>query len=317
MLTAKKFIDSGYEFDPIPKKKSRYKPFAYVCLFLAFIPIISYFVFNGTTLVLAVISMFTDMNANSLETMTWVGFDNFAKLFQDTRFWKSWGVTLILATSQFVTLFIALIIAYLLEQKVKGAKALTVLYFMPYICSSVAVALMWSWVFATNNGILNTIFGQRIEWLDNNDQPWRLIFAVYVTIVWQAPAYGIVMFKAALKNVNPSLYEAASIDGANAFHKFWKVTLPGIKSVLLFLCLASITNGLGVFDNVLILSPLKYGNIAGPNDAALTVQYYIYIVGIKQSEMEYAAVLSLVYFIVVFALTYPVIRARNKESEEA
>ena len=122
MIKAKKFIDRGYEFDAIPKRKSKYKPFAYVCLFLALIPIISYFIFNGTTLVLAIISMFTDMNANSLETMQWAGFENFARLFQDTRFWKSWGVTLILATSQFVTLFIALIITIAMRYSMKSVR---------------------------------------------------------------------------------------------------------------------------------------------------------------------------------------------------
>ena len=124
------------------------------------------------------------------------------------------------------------------------------------------------------------------------------------------------MFKAALKNVNPSLYEAASIDGANAFNKFWHVTLPGIKSVLLFLLLASITTGLAVFDAVTILAPVQWTGVAGPNDVGLTVNYYIYLKGVQGREMEYASVMSWILFFITFLISFFVIRARNKATEE-
>ncbi len=300
--------------ESIPKRKAKWKPFSWVCLAIVFIPIVAYFVFNGFPVALSFISMFTDMDNNDISTMQWNGFQNFANVFQDERFWKSWGVTLILATSQIVTLIIALIIAVLLEQKVRGAKVLQVVFFIPYICSTVAVAIMWAWVFSKDFGIVNAIFGTKIDWLNDTDKPFRLVLCVYITILWQAPAYGIVMFKAALKNVNPSLHEAASLDGAGAFYRFWHVTLPGIKSVLLFLLLASITQGLAVFDSVLVLAPLQWTGVAGPADVGLTVNYYIYIKGVAQGEMEYAAVMSWFLFVVTFALSYPVIKARNKAS---
>lgn len=301
--------------DSIPKRKIKWKPLSWVCLVIVFIPIVAYFVFNGFPVVLSFISMFTDMDNNDLSTMQWNGFENIVNVFQDERFWKSWGVTLILATSQFVTLLIALVIAVLLEQKVKGAKALQVIYFIPYICSGVAVAIMWAWVFSKDFGIVNAVLGTKIDWLNDTEKPFRLVLCVYITILWQAPAYGIVMFKAALKNVNPSLYEAASLDGAGAFYRFWHVTLPSIKSVLLFLLLSSITQGLAVFDSVLVLAPLQWTGVAGPNDVGLTVNYYIYIKGVSHGEMEYAAVMSWFLFIVTFIITFPVIRARNKASE--
>ena len=303
------------ETDNLPKRKIKWKPLSWICLVIVFIPIVAYFVFNGFPVALSFISMFTDMDNNDLTTMQWNGFANFVSVFQDTRFWKSWGVTLILATSQFVTLFIALIIAVLLEQKVKGAKVLQVIYFIPYICSSVAVAIMWSWVFSKDFGIVNAVLGTKINWLNDTEKPFRLVLCVYITILWQAPAYGIVMFNAALKNVNPSLYEAASLDGASAFYRFIHVTLPSIKSVLLFLVLSSVTQGLAVFDSVLVLAPLQWTGVAGPNDVGLTVNYYIYIKGVSHGEMEYAAVMSWFLFIVTFIITYPIIKARNKASE--
>lgn len=310
-----KAFDKLSEADSIPKRKIRYKPIAWICLAIVFIPIVAYFVFNGFPVVLSFISMFTDMRKNNLSTMKWNGFQNFKAVFTDTRFWGSWKTTLILATAQFVTLFIALVIAYLLEQKVKGAKVLQVIYFIPYICSGVAVAIMWMQVFDTNLGFLNAVLGKKINWLTDNEHPMRLIFCIYVTIVWQAPAYGIVMFKAALKNVNPALYEAASLDGAGAFNKFWHVTMPSIKSVFLFLLLSSITQGLAVFDAVLVLAPKSWTELAGPQDIALTVNYYIYLKGVDNKEMEYAAVMSWVMFFITFLISFPIIRARNKASE--
>ena len=237
-------------------------------------------------------------------------------MFHDERFWKSWGTTLWLATAQFVTLFIALVISVILNSIKKFANFFQVIFFIPYICSSVAVAIMWKWIFSTDLGVLNAIFGDNIEWLNSYDHSTRLVWCIYITIVWQAPAYGIVMFKAARKNVNPSLYEAASIDGANAFNKFWHVTLPGIKSVLLFLLLASITTGLAVFDAVTILAPVQWTGVAGPNDVGLTVNYYIYLKGVQGREMEYASVMSWILFFITFLISFFVIRARNKATEE-
>lgn len=314
-MRAIKALENLSGFDEIPKRKIKWKPLSFICLIIVFIPIVAYFVFNGFPVALSFVSMFTNMENNDLSTMQWCGFDNFVNVFHDERFWKSWGVTLVLGTSQFVTLFIALIIAVLLEQKVKGAKVFQVIYFIPYICSSVAVAIMWMWVFNRDFGIVNAVLGKKIDWLNDTERPWRLIVCVYITILWQAPAYGIVMFKAALKNVNPAQYEAASLDGANGFYRFLHVTLPGIKSVLLFLLLASVTQGLAVFDSVLVLAPVQWTGVAGPSDVGLTVNYYIYIKGVAHGEMEYAAVMSWFLFVVTLVITYPIIKARNKASE--
>lgn len=301
---------------PAFRQKKKWKPMHYVCLVLALIPVISFFVFNGMPVALSFASMFTEMDNNMLDTMQWNSFENFKLVFTDSRFWLALKNTVILATSQFVSLFIALVIAVLLEQKVKGAKVLQVIFFIPYICSTVAIAIMWQWVFSTDLGILNAILGKSINWLNDYDQSWRLTFAVYVTVVWAAPAYGIVMFKSALKGINPSLYEAANIDGANGIEKFWYITLPSLKSVTLFLILAGINHGLAIFDQVLILAPISWTGVAGPNDAGLTIGYYIYIKGVNSGNMEYAAVMSWFLFILTFALTYPIIRARNHADSE-
>lgn len=300
----------------LQRNKRKWKPINYLCLAVAIVPILSFFVFNGMPVALSFLSMFTDMDNNMLDTMRWNAFENFKLVFADTRFWHAWKTTLILATTQFVSLLVALAVSVLLDQKIKGSNVFQVIFFIPYICSSIAVAIMWQWVFSTDLGIINSVLGKSINWLNDYEHSNRLVFAIYITILWSAPAYGIVMFKAALKNINPSLYEAAEMDGANGFEKFWYITLPGIKSVTLFLILAGITNGLAIFDQVKILAPLSWTGVAGPNDAGLTLSYYIYLKGVDAGEMEYAAVMSWCLFIVTFLLTYPIIRARNKADRE-
>lgn len=309
------------------RKRKQWSRTQWMCLAIALVPLIAYVVFNGFPIIISFVSMFTDMRNNNLSTMHWNNFANFVGyndaagvfhngVLNDPRFWKSWRITLWLACTQFVSLLIALLIATLLEQKVKGAKVFQVLFFIPYICSSIAVAVMWSWIFAYKNGILNSILHTNINWLNNVDNPYTLTWAVFVTILWTAPCYGIVMYKAALKNVNPALYEAASLDGANGFQKFWYVTFPSIKSVTYFLILAGITTGLTLFDQVTVLAPVQWTQVAGPEDAGLTIMYYIYLKGVESNEMEYAAVMSWILFLVMAVLSFIFIRLRNKAEED-
>lgn len=313
-------------------RRSKWKPVNYLCLAIALVPILSFVFFNAFPVVISFISMFVDMDNNQLDTMRWNNFENFVKVFNDTTefinsktqetveynmFWRAWRNTLILGTAPFVTLVIALAIATLLNQKIKGERVFQVLFFIPYICSGVAISIMWQWIFDKDLGAINAILGQHLEWLNNDAKPYLLQIAIYITILWSAPAYGIVMYKAALKNVNPSLYEAAGMDGCNGWQKFWHVTMPQIKPVTLFLLLASITQGLGLFDQVLILAPTSWTGHAGPYDSALTVNYYIYLRGVQDGEMELASVASWILFAVTFAISFFVIRARNKASEEA
>ena len=219
-------------------------------------------------------------------------------LIGDTKLLSAIKVTLILAAAQFVSLGIALMIAAFLSQNVKGTRIFQTLYFVPYICSTVAVSIMWGNVFDLN-GVLNAIFGTHIQWLNNLENPSTLTWAIFTTIIWQAPGYGIVMYCSAFKAISPSLYEAAELDGANAWHKFRYITLPGVSSITFFLILAGFMAGLLTFDAATVLAPMTWDNFAGPEDAGLTIMYYIYNTGVKNGEMGYASILSWLLFIIM------------------
>ena len=192
------------------KKFSGEKAFAYVCVSL---PLIGFILFSLVPLAISFISMFTTMEYYDLSTMTWNEFETFKIVFSDQDLYKSLLVTVMLASSQFISLTVALFISFLLSKKPRGRKIFQILYFIPYICSSVATAYMWMTMFDPNYGIINTflvgLFGEgaRVNW---SSDAAAYAIAIIITIVWQAPGYGLVMYKAAFDAVNPSLYEARS-----------------------------------------------------------------------------------------------------------
>lgn len=301
----------------VPKKEQQKKIFTknnLFCWFGVSIPLIGFLVFSGFPLIISLASMFSSMEYNAIDTMKWNNFQNFVDAFSDPRVWKSVQVTLILTCAQFVSLLLAITIAAFLSQNVKGSRVFQTLYFVPYICSTVAVTIMWSNIFGVD-GALNALLGTKIDWLYNLDNPGTLTAAIFISIVWQAPGYGIVMYCSAFKAINPSLYEAASLDGANAWHKFRYITLPGISSITFFLVLAGITAGLTTFDAATVMAPLNWEGNAGPNDAGLTLMYYIYLNGVKFANMGIAAVLSWVLFLIMMVPSVFLIKKRFADLE--
>lgn len=283
---------------PPEKKKRKFRKSWIMCWIGVAIPLIGFVVFNAYPIVVSLQAMFSSMKFGKLDTMKWNNFANFKMLIGDTKLLSAIKVTLILAAAQFFSLGIALMIAAFLSQNVKGTRIFQTLYFVPYICSTVAVSIMWGNVFDLN-GVLNAIFGAHIQWLNNLENPSTLTWAIFTTIIWQAPGYGIVMYCSAFKAISPSLYEAAELDGANAWHKFRYITLPGVSSITFFLILAGFMAGLLTFDAATVLAPMTWDNFAGPEDAGLTIMYYIYNTGVKNGEMGYASILSWLLFIIM------------------
>ena len=300
---------------PPEQKKRKFRKSWIMCWIGVAIPLVGFLVFNGYPIIVSLQAMFSSMKFGKLDTMKWNNFANFKMLVGDTKLLTSIKVTLILACTQFVSLGIALLMAAFLSQNVKGTRVFQTLYFVPYICSTVAVSIMWGNIFDLN-GVLNAILGTRIQWLNNLENPSTLTWAIFITVVWQAPGYGIVMYCSAFKAISPSLYEAADLDGANAWHKFRHITLPGISSITYFLILAGITAGLTMFDAATVLAPMSWDNFAGPEDAGLTIMYYIYNTGVKNAEMGYASILSWMLFIVMMIPSVFLVKKRILSVED-
>lgn len=297
------------------KKKRRFRKEWIWCYIAIGLPFFGYIVFNMFPIIVSFCSMFCDANSYDFASMQWNNFANFQRFISDTKFWKSLGITLVLTLSQFISLFIALIMATLLNAKrVRGEKVFKVMYFIPYICSSVAISVMWSIVFE-KQGVLNQILGTDFTWINQMDKPYLLTIAIFIVILWPAPGYGIIMYTAALKGIDKSLYEAADIDGCNAFQKFKNITLPMIAPMTYFLLLAGVMAGFGIFDQATILAPVNWQGTAGPDNAGLTVQYYIYYEMTEFSNMGYASVMSWAMTLITL-IPATIIMKLRKRSEE-
>ena len=297
---------------PSAKKPKFRREWAWCWLVVA-IPFIGYVIFNIVPVVISVAAMFTDIEHNQISTMQWNNFAHFVTFFHDAKYWHALGITLWLTCAQFLSLLIALAMATLINTQVRSSKFFQILYFVPYICSTVAVSIMWSQIFSGSEaGVLNSLLGTEINWI--GDANW-LTWCIFIVILWPAPGYGIVMFTAAFKGIDPCLYEAAEIDGANAWQRYIRITLPQIAPMTLFLALAGWMSGMATFDQVRVLAPITWTGTAGVDDMGLTVAYYTYVEGITFSNMDYASVLNWVTAIITMAGSFLFLKWRKKTEE--
>ena len=312
------------------KTKVKWRREQKLALVISIIPLVGFIIFNGFPLIISFIGMFCNVDLYDLTNIQWNNFEGFKSVFMPRHayelfyfdlskyFYKAVVITLWVASTQLVTLLIALFFATLLREKYAGSKVFQVLFFIPYICSTVAVALMWRWIFDWEGGILNTILGTDIKWLEN---PETMTWCIIIAIIWSAPGYGIVMYKAAFSNINEALYEAAAIDGANTWQKFWNVTLPGISPTTFFLLQAGVGAGLLTYDLAQLVIPNAWGVPGGNESMGLTMMRLVYYLITNSTTTDAngvsymvscACVISWLLFLVTGGLSMILLRQREK-----
>ena len=315
---------------PTRKKWKKEQILAFV---VACIPLVGFIVFNGFPLLISFIGIFCNVDLYDLSNIQWNNFEGIKSVFIPRHayelfyfdlskyFYKAVVITIWITSVQLVTLVIALLVATLLHEKPRGAKTFQVLFFIPYICSTVAVSLMWRWILDWEGGILNSILGTDIRWLED---PATITWCIIVAIIWQAPGYGIVMYKAAFSNINNDLYEAASIDGANAWQKFWNVTIPGISPTTFYLLQAGVAAGLLTYDLAALIIPDAWGSIGGIESMGLTlIRLVRYLIANSTTTdmngvsymVSCACVISWLLFLVTGVLSMILFRQREKSME--
>lgn len=284
-----------------PKKKFKVSKEEIVGTALAGIPILGFLLFGAAPLVIAFAMAFLKMKGFGFDGATWTGFANFKALFETSEFTDSIVNTLILGTSTFISQIFALGIAYLLSLEIKGRKVWRMIYFIPYVCSVVAVTLMWKYIFNPTYGIINQMLGNTnleegaINWLGD---PSIFYVTVIIMSVWSGMGYGILLYTAALTNVNQSMVEAAKIDGAGPFRIFFKIVLPTISPTTFYLLIMGV---IGLLQSFAITNVLA--SDGGPDNHGVTIVFYMYRAIFSYHDMGLASASAWILAIMIFAVS--------------
>ena len=280
----------------ISRKKKKVKQEEVVGILLAILPVLRFLLFGLAPMILALVMAFLDMNTFSLKGAKFIGFANFKDVLSDDMFWKSIANTFYLSLSLPISIIIALLISVLLTKKIRFKKIFRTVYFIPFVCSVVAVTLMWRWLFDYNYGVINQIFKLDINW--RSDPKWYIPGLIIMT-VWSTTGYKIVILTAALTAVNPTYYEAAEIDGASAWRKFWHITLPSISPTLFFLVVTGVISILQEFSRSQV-----WNSNGGPNGKGLTIVFYLYRRAFEYIEMGPASAVAWLLAMIIAVITF-------------
>ena len=290
-LTKKTKLSSKYK----PKKKFK-KEYLTGYLFIA-LPIIGFILFG---LIPIGYSLYISLTKFDLfNDPIFDGFNNYIKLFTDDPiFWKSLVNTFYSAIGIPIGLGISLFIAIGLTKDIKGINFFRTMFFLPSVCSIVALTLMWKWIFNGDYGVLNNIlafFGiQGPNWLSNTS--WAMP-ALIIQGVWGGLGGSMVLYIAAIKNVPKIYYEAAEIDGANKWYQFIHITIPSISPTTFYLSITATIGAMQAFVPFMIMTN------GGPDFSTTTIVLYLYNNAFKYMNMGYASAMAWILFIVIMGLT--------------
>ncbi|MFK3936417.1 carbohydrate ABC transporter permease [Alkalihalobacillus sp. NPDC078783] len=260
--------------------------------------IILFLLFTGYPIVYSLILSFT---TNVEGVNTFAGFENYIRLFQDSLFYESLLNTFIILIFQVpIMIMLAVILANVLHSGIHRFKGvLRVAFFTPTVTSLVAAAVIFLLILNQDFGILNFILQSigidRIPWL--NDPFWAKVSLIIVTI-WRWTGYNMIIILAGLQVIPKDLYEAASIDGATPLRKFFSITLPQLKPVLLFAFVMSTIGTFQLFDEAFNLTD------GGPINATTTVTMYLYENGFEYFDFGYASSIAYVVVLIIAILSF-------------
>lgn len=243
---------------------------------------------------------------NIISPPQWTGLANFRDLLRDPLFWKSLQVTVYYAGLALpLGLLVGFFLAVLLNQKIPGVNVWRTIYYLPSVIAGVAVALLWIRIFNPKIGILNPFlakFGiQGPGWL--NDPKWAMP-ALVIMSLWGVGG-GMIIYLAGLQGVPTTLYEAAKVDGASLWQRFWHVTLPMVTPVIFYNLVMGMIGAFQYFTVVYVAT----GGSGSPARATLFYNLYLYQNAFKYFEMGYASTMAWILFLIVMALTILVFRS--------
>ena len=271
--------------------------------------LVGFVTFYAVPAVRGVYYSFTDWNM--LKAPHFIGFDNYTKILADKQFWNALKVTgyYVLLNIPIQTA-LAIGLAVMMDRVVKSTW-LRSIFIMPWLLPPVTVAMVWVWLLNPGLGMFGTIFKslglQPLAFLGSTSQAMPSIAMINI---WQYTGNAALLVYAGLQTIPKEIYEAGSIDGANEWEKFWHITLPLLRPVLVFVLVTTIIGSFQVFDTIAVTTK------GGPVDATRVILFYIYEYAFSRFKMGYATAVSMIVFLILITITILQMRLLRADSSD-
>lgn len=279
------------------KKKEKLKRFGSTCLFVlpALIPLIVFWIYP---ICRSIWISFTDWDYMT-PTYHFVFLKNYISLFKDSRFYEALLNTLVFTIGTLVpTIVIGLGLAVLLQKPFIGSGIVKFILFSPWITPTVAISIVWTWIYQPNDGLANmvlSLFGlPGLKWISSSQ---TAMLSVIIVTVWKSMGYAMIFYLSALEKVPDELYEASALDGAGKWRQFKAVTLPCISPTTFFLMIITMINSLQAYDQIQILTQ------GGPSGSTRTLLYMYYQLGFEEYKMGQATSVAVIMIVITVLLS--------------
>jgi multiple sugar transport system permease protein len=230
-----------------------------------------------------------------LGPIEYVGLDNWRAVLADSSFGNSLVVTVAFVALVVPTqMALGLVAASMLTRELPGSGVFRTLYVLPWVCAPLAIAVLWRWILAPTDGVVSAVLGRDVEWLT---EPGLALPVVSAVTVWSNVGYTTLFFVAGMLAIPPQIRAAALLDGASAWQRFWRITLPMLRPTLFFVAVTGVVSAAQVFDTVYALTG------GGPQGRTDLVAHRIYAEAFGAAAIGRAAVMAVVLFVILVGIT--------------
>ena len=288
------------------RKRSEIRNLGAVLLFVlpALIPL---FIFWIYPILRSIWLSFTDWDFMTPD-YNFIWFKNYTSLLKDSRFYEAlWNTLVFTAGTLFPTIIGGLGLALLLRRNFKGSGVFKFVLFSPWITPTVAISIVWTWIFREDGGLANQVLGlfglPALKWISSSD---TAMLSVIIVTVWKSLGYAMIFYLSALEKVPEELYEASALDGAKPWRQFLDMTLPGISPTTFFLMIITMVNSLQAYDQIQILTQ------GGPSGSTRTLLYMYYQLDFQEFKMGQATATAVIMIIITVILSLAQFTASKK-----
>ncbi|MGT2950180.1 sugar ABC transporter permease [Streptococcus cuniculi] len=239
-----------------------------------------------------------------------IGLDNYRRMLGDAQVWQATWNTLkysILVVP--ATIALAMLLAVLLNSKLKGKHVYRTIFFLPMVAAPAAVTMLWKWLYNKDFGILNLMLSKLglgpIAWVED---PQIALYAIAVIGIWSTVGYSMILILAGLQEIPNDYYEAARIDGASPAKQFFQITLPLVSPTLFFVVVTSIIQSMQVFDVIYMMEDIK----SPAYDKTVSLVYLFYNSSFKYSDKGYGSTIVMLLLVIILLITVVQMKLQKK-----